>query len=255
MAQSAKPEAEDRGFGSWKSECGSGKKAKRIGHGAKRKTGSRRQRLWKSEVGPVVVPNEWDYAAASMRPPAHRGLRPGGKLEKGTAHSARRRGWSRKLEGGRQIAVVHPSSKVMKINTLSRVPTGHPSLSSWMAIRWSLKKIVSTRGMTVDTQEYHPEPRVAAIVASHQHPEFIVNVKETGKILMVNYENLDDLKITSINAARFLHDGGWDSTQHYFMSAANKSNLRRAGKRARIHRGDFQVIHFRNSPSGFCRFP
>ena len=27
-------------------------------------------------------------------------------------------------------------------------------------------KIVSTRGMTVDTKEYHPEPRVAAIVAS-----------------------------------------------------------------------------------------
>ena len=42
-------------------------------------------------------------------------------------------------------------------------------------------KIVSTRGMTVDTQEYHPEPRVAAIVASHQHPEFIVNIKETGR--------------------------------------------------------------------------
>ena len=38
-------------------------------------------------------------------------------------------------------------------------------------------KVVSTRGMTVDTQEYHPEPRVAAIVASHEHPEFIVNVK------------------------------------------------------------------------------
>lgn len=86
------------------------------------------------------------------------------------------------------------------------------------------KKIVSTRGMTVDTQEYHPEPRVAAIVSSHQHPEFIINVKETGKILMVNYQNLDDLKITSIGAARFLHDGGWDSTRRYFMSAANKSN-------------------------------
>jgi len=86
------------------------------------------------------------------------------------------------------------------------------------------KKIVSTRGMTVDTQEYHPEPRVAAIVASHQHPEFIINVKETGKILMVNYENLKDLRITTIDAARFLHDGGWDSTRRYFMSAANKSN-------------------------------
>ncbi|MFV1997612.1 MAG: cytochrome D1 domain-containing protein [Acidiferrobacterales bacterium] len=86
------------------------------------------------------------------------------------------------------------------------------------------RKIVATRGMTVDTQEYHPEPRVAAIVASHEHPEFIVNVKETGKILMVDYSDLDNLKITSIGAARYLHDGGWDSTKRYFMTAANKSN-------------------------------
>lgn len=85
-------------------------------------------------------------------------------------------------------------------------------------------KVVSTRGMTVDTQEYHPEPRVAAILASHQHPEFIVNVKETGKVYMVNYRDLDNLKITVIGAARFLHDGGWDRTQRYFLTAANKSN-------------------------------
>ena len=86
------------------------------------------------------------------------------------------------------------------------------------------RKIVSTRGMTVDTQEYHPEPRVAAIVASHEHPEFIVNVKETGQILLVNYEDIDNLKVTTINAARFLHDGGWDSTLRYFLTAANQSN-------------------------------
>lgn len=86
------------------------------------------------------------------------------------------------------------------------------------------KKIVATRGMTVDTQEYHPEPRVAAIVASHEHPEFIVNVKETGKILLVNYEDIDNLKMTEIGAARFLHDGGWDVTQRYFITAANQSN-------------------------------
>lgn len=85
-------------------------------------------------------------------------------------------------------------------------------------------KIVSTRGMTVDTQEYHPEPRVAAIVASHAHPEFIVNVKETGKVLLVNYEDLANLKITEIAAAPFLHDGGWDASRRYFMTAANKSN-------------------------------
>jgi nitrite reductase (NO-forming)/hydroxylamine reductase len=85
-------------------------------------------------------------------------------------------------------------------------------------------KIVSTRGMTVDTQEYHPEPRVAAIVASHKHPEFIVNVKETGHILMVDYSDINNLKTTDIEAAPFLHDGGWDATKRYFLTAANKSN-------------------------------
>ena len=86
------------------------------------------------------------------------------------------------------------------------------------------QKIVGTRGMTVDTQEYHPEPRVAAIVASHEHPEFIINVKETGKVMMANYEDINNMKITEVEAARFLHDGGWDSTHRYFMSAANASN-------------------------------
>jgi nitrite reductase (NO-forming)/hydroxylamine reductase len=47
-------------------------------------------------------------------------------------------------------------------------------------------KIMGTRGMTVDKQEYHPEPRVASIVASHYKPEFVVNVKETGKALLVD---------------------------------------------------------------------
>jgi nitrite reductase (NO-forming) / hydroxylamine reductase len=82
-------------------------------------------------------------------------------------------------------------------------------------------KVVSTRGMIYDTQEYHPEPRVASIVASHYHPEFIVNVKETGHILMVNYEDVKNLKVTAIEAERFLHDGGFDSTGRYFLVAAN----------------------------------
>jgi len=85
-------------------------------------------------------------------------------------------------------------------------------------------KIVGTRGMVVGTQEYHPEPRVAAIVSSHYRPEFVVNVKETGKVLMVDYTDLKNLKITEIEAARFLHDGGFDSTGRYFMVAANASD-------------------------------
>lgn len=86
------------------------------------------------------------------------------------------------------------------------------------------KKIVGTRGMTVGDQEYHPEPRVAAIVASHAHPEFIINVKETGKILLANYEDLDNMTITSIDAAKYLHDGGWDASMRYFLTAANNSD-------------------------------
>ncbi|WP_287639100.1 nitrite reductase [Accumulibacter sp.] len=85
-------------------------------------------------------------------------------------------------------------------------------------------RIAATRGMTVDTQEFHPEPRVASIVASHYKPEFIVNVKETGKILLVDYSDLKALKTTEIDAARFLHDGGWDMSKRYFMVAANQSN-------------------------------
>ena len=84
-------------------------------------------------------------------------------------------------------------------------------------------KIVSTRGMTVDN-EYHPEPRVASIVASHYNPEFVINAKETGKIYLVNYKDLNNLKTTTLDAAKFLHDGGFDSTGRYFLVAANASN-------------------------------
>ena len=84
-------------------------------------------------------------------------------------------------------------------------------------------KVVSTRGQTVDG-EYHPEPRVASIVASMVKPEWVVNVKETGQILLVDYTDLKNLKTTTIESAKFLHDGGWDASKRYFMVAANASN-------------------------------
>ena len=65
---------------------------------------------------------------------------------------------------------------------------------------------------------------MAAIVASHFKPEFVVNVKETGKVLMVDYSDINNLKVTEIEAAKFLHDGGFDVTKRYFLVAANQSN-------------------------------
>ena len=85
-------------------------------------------------------------------------------------------------------------------------------------------RVVSTRGMTYDTGVYHPEPRVASIVASHYHPEFVINVKETGHTLMVDYSDVNNLKTTDIATERFLHDGGFDSTGRYFLVAANARN-------------------------------
>ncbi|MFO1376602.1 MAG: cytochrome D1 domain-containing protein [Steroidobacteraceae bacterium] len=84
-------------------------------------------------------------------------------------------------------------------------------------------KVVSTRGMTVDG-EYHPEPRVASIVSSMIKPEWVINVKETGQILLVDYSDIKNLKTTTIESAKFLHDGGWDASKRYFLVAANASN-------------------------------
>ncbi|MDX9850172.1 MAG: cytochrome D1 domain-containing protein [Anaerolineaceae bacterium] len=85
-------------------------------------------------------------------------------------------------------------------------------------------KIVSTRSYTYDTEEYHPEPRVAAIVASHLKPEWIVNIKETGQVWLVDYTDPINPTIKMIEAERFLHDGGWDASKRYFMVAANNMN-------------------------------
>jgi nitrite reductase (NO-forming)/hydroxylamine reductase len=84
-------------------------------------------------------------------------------------------------------------------------------------------KIVSTRGMTVDG-EYHPEPRVASIVSSVIKPEWVVNVKETGQIKLVDYSDIKNLKEITIESSKFLHDGGWDASKRYFLVAANASN-------------------------------
>lgn len=82
-------------------------------------------------------------------------------------------------------------------------------------------KIISTRSMTYDTNKYHPEPRVATIVASHFDSEWVLAIKETGMVWLVDYSDLNNLRMTQIAAERFLHDGGWDATKRYLLVAAN----------------------------------
>ncbi len=85
-------------------------------------------------------------------------------------------------------------------------------------------KLISTSSYTYDTNEFVREARVASIVASHHDPEWIVNIKETGQIWLVDYSNVKAPRIAMIEAERFLHDGGWDASKRYFLVAANFRN-------------------------------
>lgn len=84
-------------------------------------------------------------------------------------------------------------------------------------------KVVSTRGYNTKG-EFINEARVAAIYTAPNESAFIVAVKETGKMLQVDYSDLDNLTITQIESAEFLHDGFFDPTGRYFQIAANASN-------------------------------
>lgn len=84
-------------------------------------------------------------------------------------------------------------------------------------------KVVSTRGTNIDG-EYVNESRVAAIYDTPKKPTWLVAAKELGQVWQVDYSDLDNLKITQIDSAKFLHDGFFDPTGRYFQIAANASD-------------------------------
>ncbi|PCI46181.1 MAG: nitrite reductase [Alphaproteobacteria bacterium] len=84
-------------------------------------------------------------------------------------------------------------------------------------------KVVSTRGVNVDG-EFVNEARVAAIYTTPNEPTFLVAVKELGQMWQVDYSDIDNLRIDTMDTAKFLHDGFFDKTGRYFQIAANASN-------------------------------
>jgi len=84
-------------------------------------------------------------------------------------------------------------------------------------------KVVSARGVNVDG-EYVNESRVAAIYDTPKHSSWLVSLKELGQMWQVDYSDIDNLKITKMDTAKFLHDGFYDPTGRYFQIAANASN-------------------------------
>ena len=68
------------------------------------------------------------------------------------------------------------------------------------------------------------EVRVAAIVASRFDPVWVMGLKESGYVGIVDYSQPDFPLVKKIPADLFLHDGGWDHTGRYFITAANAQN-------------------------------
>jgi nitrite reductase (NO-forming)/hydroxylamine reductase len=81
--------------------------------------------------------------------------------------------------------------------------------------------VTSVEGSTFDTQEPLEEVRVAAIVASHSDPVWVLALKESGHVGIVDYSKEGFPLVSKIPAERFLHDGGWDHTGRYFIVSAN----------------------------------
>lgn len=68
------------------------------------------------------------------------------------------------------------------------------------------------------------EVRVAAIAGSTRSPIWVMGLKESGYVGIVDY-TVEGFPLASrIAAERFLHDGGWDHTGRYFIFAANARN-------------------------------
>jgi len=65
---------------------------------------------------------------------------------------------------------------------------------------------------------------VASIVASHFDPVWVMGLKESGHVGIVDYSQDGFPLVSRIAAERFLHDGGWDHTGRYFLIAANQRN-------------------------------
>ena len=84
-------------------------------------------------------------------------------------------------------------------------------------------KVVSTRGVNIDG-DYVNESRVAAVYTTPNESSFLVSAKELGQMWQVDYTDLENLRITQMNTAKFLHDGFFDPTGRYFQIAANASN-------------------------------
>ncbi len=99
------------------------------------------------------------------------------------------------------------------------------------------------------TGETLPEVRVAAIAASHHDPLWVMALKESGYVGLIDYSQPGFPLVSTIATERFLHDGGWDHSGRYLLLAANASNKMVAVDVAVANHGG-ELHHRRHAASG-----
>lgn len=85
------------------------------------------------------------------------------------------------------------------------------------------KTVIDVAGESIEGEQLE-EVRVASIIASHHDPVWLLALKESGHVGVVDYSQENFPLVRRIAAERFLHDGGWDHTGRYFLVAANMRN-------------------------------
>jgi nitrite reductase (NO-forming)/hydroxylamine reductase len=85
-------------------------------------------------------------------------------------------------------------------------------------------KVISTRGVNIDG-EYVNESRVAAVYTTPNESSFLISAKELGQMWQVDYKDINNVRIDTMDTAKFLHDGFFDPTGRYFQIAANASDM------------------------------
>lgn len=78
--------------------------------------------------------------------------------------------------------------------------------------------------MTSITGELLSENRVAVIISPDSQPFWVLALKESGYVGIVDYTQPGFPMTSTLATEKFLHDGGVDQTGRYFMLAANASN-------------------------------
>ncbi len=84
-------------------------------------------------------------------------------------------------------------------------------------------RLISARGFTAGSRNYHPEPRVSDIAGSTRHPEFVTQIKETGHVYLLPYDQSAYQEVHDLEAVPELRAGSFSVDGRYYLTPADSN--------------------------------